>query len=167
MKTKFLLLFFMMFFAVANFAGTKDSIQVKSLEREKFDPNRDAKADIKNAVEKAYAENKNILLDVGGEWCIWCRRLDNFFLENSDLNDFLHKNFIVVKVNFSPENENKEVLSKYPVIEGYPHFFVLNKKGELIHSQNTGELEEGKGYSKDKIFDFLKNWAPGKTELSN
>ena len=47
-----------------------------------------------------------------------------------------------MKVNFSPENENKELLSKYPQIPGYPHIFVLDSGGNLLHSQFTGDLEE-------------------------
>jgi len=98
--------------------------------------------------------------DVGGEWCIWCKRLDQFFLDNRDCADVLKKNFVVVKVNYSKENENKEVLSKYPKITGYPHLFVLDKNGKLLHSQDTGLLEEGDHHDRTKIMEFLKKWSP-------
>jgi hypothetical protein len=74
----------------------------------------------------------------------------------------LHKNFIVVKINFSKENKNEDFLSQYPQITGYPHLYVLDKDGEFLHSQNTGELEEDKGYSKEKMISFLKKWASKK-----
>src|SRR5690606_38389351 len=115
----------------------------KKYEREKFDPNRDAEKDIHAAIEEAKRTDKRILLDVGGEWCIWCHRLDEFFAENEYVNNFLHENFVVVKVNYSPENKNEKVLSKYPEIPGYPHFFVLDTNGKFLHSQGTGELEKG------------------------
>lgn len=128
----------------------------------KFDPTRDAEKDIKDAVTEAKKSNRRILLDVGGEWCIWCHRLDELFESNQDLNEFLHNNFVVVKINYSKENENKEVLSKYPKVAGYPHFFILDKNGKFLHSQNTGDLEEGKGHDKEEVFTFLKKWAPSK-----
>jgi hypothetical protein len=61
---------------------------------------------------------------------------------------------------WSPENQNEEVLSKYPKIPGYPHLFVLDKNGKLIHSQDTSELEDGrKSYNLEKFTAFLKEWA--------
>ncbi len=135
----------------------------KKYEREKFDPNRDAEKDIHAAIEEAKKTDKRILLDVGGEWCIWCHRLDEFFAENEDVNNFLHENFVVVKVNYSPENKNEKVLSKYPEIPGYPHFFVLDTNGKFLHSQGTGELEKGKGHDREKMMAFLKKWAPNKS----
>ncbi len=127
---------------------------------EKFDEKRDAATDIKLGVAEAKRSNRRVLLDVGGEWCIWCHRLDTLFMKNPGLSGFLHKNFVVVKVNFSKENKNEPVLSRYPKIPGYPHLFVLDEKGKLLHSQDTSELEEGKGHSKEKVFSFLKQWAP-------
>jgi len=125
-----------------------------------FDPLRDPAKDVKEAVEEAKRSNRRIILDVGGDWCIWCHRLDEFIEKNNNLKTFLNKNFIIVKINYSKENKNEEFLSKYPEIPGYPHFFVLEKNGELLHSQNTGELEQDKGYSQEKLMAFLKKWAP-------
>jgi thioredoxin-related protein len=124
-----------------------------------FDPSRDAAKDIQDAVVKAQHAGKRILLDVGGEWCIWCHRLDTLFAENKDLADFLHQHFVLVKINFSPENKNQKVLRQFPKIPGYPHFFVLETNGKLLHSQNTGELESGKHHDREKVFAFLKKWA--------
>lgn len=127
---------------------------------EKFDEKRDAAADIKLGIAEAKRSNRRVLLDVGGEWCIWCHRLDTLIMKNPDLSDFLHKNFVVVKVNYSKENGSEAVLSHYPKIPGYPHLFVVDQNGKLLHSQDTSELEEGKGHSKEKVFSFLKKWVP-------
>lgn len=124
-----------------------------------FDPQRDAAKDIAAAVEEAAKTGRRVLLDVGGNWCKWCRMLDNFFETNADVANLLNRNFVVVKVNFSKENENKEVLSRYPKVQGYPHFFVLGSDGTLIHSQNTGELEKGQGYDPVKMKAFLTKWT--------
>ncbi len=131
---------------------------------EKFDPKRDAAKDIRNACKEAKLSKRKVLLDIGGEWCIWCRRLDTFFIKNKDVAEYLHKNYVVVKVNYSEENKNEKVLLKYPEIPGYPHFFVLNADGSLLHSQETGELEAGKGHDHDKVLAFLKKWAGEKKE---
>jgi thiol:disulfide interchange protein len=127
-------------------------------QREAFDPSRDADKDIRDAVVQATGSGRRILLDVGGEWCIWCKRLDAFFASHAGASDLLHKGFVVVKVNYSKENKNEKVLSRYPKIPGFPHLFILDANGKLLHSQDTGLLEDGKGYSEEKILAFLGQW---------
>lgn len=127
-----------------------------------FDPARNAEKDVKAAIEEAKTAGKRVLLDVGGSWCSWCKRLDAFIEENSEIKNLMASNFVTVKINFSPENKNEAFLSKYPKVDGYPHFFVLESDGKLLHSQNTGELEQDLSYSKDKMLAFIKKWAPKK-----
>ena len=105
------------------------------------------------------AEEGAAILDVGGEWCIWCHRIDAFMHNTEEIKSIIEKNFIFLKVNYSKENKNEEFLSNYPKVEGYPHFFVLDKNGKLLHSQNTGDLEKEKGYDKEKFIAFLKKWS--------
>lgn len=130
--------------------------------QDKFDPSRNPYNDLKSAEEYAQKSDKRIILDVGGEWCIWCHRIDAFMHNTKEIKSLLDDNFVIVKVNYSKENKNEKFLSAYPAIEGYPHFFVLDKNGKLLHSQNTGELEKDKDYDKDKFIAFLNKWKPEK-----
>jgi thiol:disulfide interchange protein len=127
-----------------------------------FDPSRDAAKDVREAVAQAPAAGRRILLDVGGQWCIWCRRMDTLFATNADLRRFREANYLTVKVNYSKENKNEALLSKYPGIVGYPHIFVLEKDGTLLHSQDTGLLEKGREYDPERVMEFLKKWSPPK-----
>ena len=127
-----------------------------------YDPKRDAAADVELALAEARRAKKNVLLEVGGKWCVWCRIMDSYFEANPDVLKLREDNYVLVKVNFSPENENKAVLSKYGEIPAYPHIFVLDSEGQLLHSQNTGDLEVGKSYDKGKLVEFLRKWAPAK-----
>ena len=159
MKRISILSVLLVFVIAVNLNGQPKSIEENRI---KFNPKADPAADLKTAVAEATKMNKRIILDVGGEWCIWCHRLDNFIDGHEDLNKFMQDNFITVKVNYSDENHNEEFLSKYPKIKGYPHMFVLGKDGKFLHSQDTGLLEKGKSYDADKIMTFLKKWAPKK-----
>lgn len=123
-----------------------------------FDPSRNPFEDLKITVEQAQKSNKRIILDVGGEWCIWCHRIDAFMHNTEEVKSLLEENFIVLKINYSKENKNEKFLSQYPAIDGYPHFFVLEKDGTLLHSQNTGDLEKEKDYDKEKFIVFLNQW---------
>jgi thioredoxin-related protein len=140
-----------------------DSNKTTASRHKKFDPTADAKKDIRDAIILAKESNKCVILDIGGEWCPWCHRLDSLFIQNKDLDDYLNGYYILVKINVSKENKNEEVLSKYPKIEGYPHVFFLNNKGTLIHSQNTEEWEypknsQANGYIKERVLNSLKRW---------
>jgi thiol:disulfide interchange protein len=125
-----------------------------------FDPKRDPASDLEMAKVEAQRGGKRILLDVGGEWCSWCHILDKLVEEDAEIRSFRDANFVWMKVNYSEENQNKAFLSAYPAITGYPHLFVLDADGNLLHSQFTGDLEKGKGYDRKKFFAFLKDWAP-------
>ena len=125
-----------------------------------YDPSRDAEKDIQDAVAEAGRTGKRILLEVGGQWCGWCHILDRYFEQSPELTGFREKGFIMVKINYSQENENKAVLARYPEIPGYPHLFVLDSDGKFLHSQGTAELEKGKSYDPEKFFAFLKKWSP-------
>jgi thioredoxin-related protein len=138
---------------------TKEVPKKDVTEREKFDPAKDPDADVQNAVAVTTKTGQRIILDVGGEWCSWCHKLDKFFQNNKDVSEFMQKNFVVVKVNYSKENKNEKFLSAYPKIPGYPHLFVLESNGKFLHSQNTGDLESGDHHDYEKVFNFLKKWA--------
>ncbi len=141
-------------------AQEKDTMHVRYVAVAEFDSSRNPTKDVEDAVVEAKRTGRRILLDVGGNWCKWCHYLDRFWEHNKDVADFLHEKFIYVKINYSKANENKDFLSKYPKIPGYPHFFVLNTDGTLLCSQDTGELESGQGHDHDKVLAFLKKWAP-------
>jgi thiol:disulfide interchange protein len=124
-----------------------------------YDDKRNAEQDILDAVAEAQRTHKRVLVEVGGLWCIWCRYMDEFFDKQPNLLALREKNFVMVKVNFSDENKNEAVLGRYPTVAGYPHIFVLDSDGKLLHSQDTGLLEEGKSYNLAKFEAFLKQWS--------
>jgi len=126
---------------------------------EKFDPARDAAGDVAKAVALAKAQDKRVIVDVGGEWCSWCHLLDNFIASNDDVKSLVDSRYVWVKVNYSKENKNEAFLSRWPKVAGYPHLFVLDADGKLLHSQDTGELEGGRSYDKAKFVAFVQRWA--------
>lgn len=125
-----------------------------------YDPARDPARDLEGVVKLAQQKGKRILLVVGGEWCGWCHILETYLKTNADVQTAWSSNFVTLKVNFSPQNENRSFLGRYPEILGYPHIFVLEKDGKFLHSQGTAELESGSSYSKEKMTQFIERWRP-------
>jgi thiol:disulfide interchange protein len=124
-----------------------------------FDPARDPAKDLDTALRIARAVGRRVLLDVGGEWCSWCHVLDRFFAANDDLRRLRDAHYVWLKINWSKENRNEAFLRRFPSIKGYPHFFVLDANGALVHSQDTSLLEAGKDYDPASMRAFLVRWA--------
>lgn len=124
-----------------------------------YDPSRNAAQDIQAAQDEARKTGKRVLMEVGGDWASWCQTMDTFFKEHPDLMQLRDENYVTVSVNFSKENQNREVLSRYPKIFEFPHLFVLDADGKLLQSQQTSLLEQGESYGAAKFKKFLLQWA--------
>lgn len=138
---------------------TKESVKL-------YHPDANAKADISQAVARAKKEHKNVMLQVGGNWCIWCTRFHNTVAANDTLQQLMDKNYVLVYVNYEKKNAGDKLWGElgYPQRFGFPVFVILDEKGNRIHTQNSGYLEEGKGHSPAKIAEFLGQWSPAAIE---
>jgi thiol:disulfide interchange protein len=142
----------------STYAQEKPYIDLKHI----YNPAADAAADLENAQRQAAAANKHILIEVGGNWCIWCKRFYKMLHEDSSLISLAEKNYIVYYLNYSKENKNLPILKKlgYPQRFGFPVLLILDAKGNRLHTQNTGLMESADAYDKDKVRDMLKQWGP-------
>jgi thioredoxin-related protein len=156
---KKLILFFLIALSFDSFA--QDSLI--------YHPELNAAEQIKSATLKASAENKHVLLMIGGNWCKWCRMFNKFVTTDTQLDSAMNKNFVVEHINYSKENKNEDVLKslQFPQRFGYPVFVILNSKGELIHTQNSAYLEKGEGYSKETVMDFFHQWRKDALDEKN
>jgi thioredoxin-related protein len=127
-----------------------------------YNPDADAKTELEKAIIQAQTSNKHVLIQLGGNWCPWCLRLHQFMQNDKTIDSLLTANYIVLKINYSKENKNEDLLKRfeYPQRFGFPVLVVLDSKGTRIHTQDTGFLELDKSYDSKKICTFLKNWAP-------
>ena len=134
-----------------------------------YHPEADAKADIASAVQKAKAENKHVLLQLGGNWCSWCILFDKLVNSTDSLKTLRDQNYIMLHVNYSKENKNEEVLASlgYPQRFGFPVFVILNGDGQLLHTQNSAYLEQGKGHDPQKVYEFFQQWSPSAIDPKN
>lgn len=155
---KRILLLISSFFVLGSAFAQKDPVA----KPKPYHPEADAKADIKAAVEKAAKEGKHVMLQVGGNWCSWCLRFNDKVTTNDTLRAALEKNYVFYHLNYSKENENTDVMASlgYPQRFGFPVFVILDGKGNRIHTQSSGYLEQGKGYSTVEVVNFFDQWSP-------
>ena len=127
-----------------------------------YNPDADVSADISKGLIRAKAENKNLFLQIGGNWCPWCIKFHKMCTDDSDIKALMDKSYVFLLVNYSKENRNLAALKKldYPQRFGFPVFVILDANGKKIHTQNSSYLEDGAGYSKKKVVDFMTQWTP-------
>lgn len=143
-----------------------DAAEEKAKLPKPYDPKADAQADINKLVAQAKKEGKNIMIQAGGNWCIWCLRFNQYVQTTPELKNIVDKNYLYYHLNYSPENKNEKIFAEYgnPGDKfGYPVFIVLDKNGKLIHVQQSDVLEQGKGYSLEKVKEFFNQWTPKKS----
>jgi hypothetical protein len=60
----------------------------------------------------------------------------------------------------SPHGLTRAFLARWPKVAGYPHFFVVDADGRLLHSQDMSAQEAGKNYDPVAFRAFLLEWSP-------
>src|SRR5689334_6956205 len=127
-----------------------------------YNPKANAEKDIAAAIVQAKKEGKHVILQIGGNWCVWCYRFNSFVMTDSSLKHLVENNYIVYHLNYSKENKNLDYLKKlgYPQRFGFPVLVVLDADGNRLHTQNSAYLEKDRGYDYDKVRSFFADWAP-------
>ncbi len=129
-----------------------------------YNPYADVAKDVAQALVRAKQEKKQVLLQIGGNWCVMCYRLNSVVKTDKLLKQLIESNYIVYHLNYSKENKNLAYLKKlgYPQRFGFPVLVVLDgATGSVLHTQDAGLFQKGNGYDPERIKQFLKNWSPG------
>ncbi len=139
---------------------------LKKVYNEDINPNEQ----IDQAVSKAKSEGKFVICQMGGNWCPWCLRFADFITNDTTISKVIRENFEYIHVNYNPrKSQGTEKLEQGKALMkrlnnagrfGYPVLVVLDEEGRVIHIQDSGLLEEGKGYNQKKVLSFFKNWTP-------
>ena len=80
-----------------------------------YSPEENAEKAIAESVKKAKAEGKHVLIQIGGNWCIWCARFNDFVNNKCALRIFtvalLDSNLCKVK-NYISKKKMQEQMVK-------------------------------------------------------
>ncbi|NQY62694.1 MAG: thioredoxin family protein [Alteromonadaceae bacterium] len=150
-------LFIFSAFIFSQSASAENKLQLPTYSTEynvQSDPFKDAVAAIKLAGES----NRNVLIEIGGNWCTWCHRMDAFLEKNPEVYHSLHSKFVVLKISVSDSNENEAFMKALPPVLGYPHMYVSTGSGKMILSKDTAELQEDGKYSIERWLEFMDTW---------
>ncbi|PKI16367.1 thioredoxin family protein [Colwellia sp. 12G3] len=129
-----------------------------------YDDQRDPFKDATAALALAKETNRQVLIEIGGNWCSWCHKMDSFLAKNPDVYKALHSQYVLLKISVSDSNENNDFMKSLPPVLGYPHMYVSTAQGKMILSKDTAELLAGNDYSKSQWLSFLTDWSVNTTK---
>jgi len=135
--------------------------QPTDTKKDLYPANVDARAEIKEAEEKAAKEHKRVLLVFGANWCFDCHVLDLAF-HRADFAPIV-AHYEIVHVDIGEDGKKNADIAKQfdvPLGKGVPALAVLDASGKLLVSQKNGEFENVRAMSPDVIREFLNKWKP-------
>jgi thioredoxin 1 len=135
--------------------------QPSDMNKDLYPADADARAEIKEAEEKAAREHKRVLLVFGANWCFDCHVLDLAFHRP----DFAATmaGYEVVHVDIGPDGKkNGDLAQQYdtPLDKGVPVLAVLERSGKVVVSQKNGEFEDARSMTPESLLEFLNKWKP-------
>lgn len=134
-------------------------LQPSDMKKDLYPANVNARAEIKEAEEKAASDHKRVLLVFGANWCYDCHVLDAAF-HRPEFAEAM-AGYEVVHVDIGDDGKkNNDVAQEYqtPLDKGVPVLAVLDSDGKVVVSQKNGEFEDARSMTPEALLEFLNKW---------
>jgi thioredoxin 1 len=119
----------------------------------------DARAEIREAEEKAARDHKRVLLVFGANWCFDCHVLD-LALHRPDFAPVV-SHYEIVHIDIGDDGKKNNDLAEQfqvPLDKGVPALAVIEGDGKLVVSEKNGEFEDARAMTPEVILEFLNKW---------
>jgi thiol:disulfide interchange protein len=139
-----------------------------SVKSDLYPANADAKKEIEEALKRAVAEKKRVLLVFGGNWCYDCHVLD-LALHEGAAGKIVNQSFLLVHVDIGEGDKNLDLVKEYKTTldKGVPAVVILGDDGRVLYSSTEGEFEAARSMMKKDLVAFLQRWTERKSHANN
>lgn len=137
------------------------SLSDLSVPDQPYDSDADADRDVAAAFAQARAQNKRVLIDLGGNWCADCRILAGI-MELPEARQLIDRYFVVVPVDVGRFNRNLQIPARFGITErlaGVPAMLVVGSDGTLLNGGHIFALDDARSMTPQAIVDWLASWA--------
>lgn len=140
-------------------AGCHSSTSTQSA-AQLYDASIDGSVQLDEALANAREAGKNLLVQVGGDWCTWCLKITQFIQDDPELDSIVQQNYIWAHLYYGKDNHNETAMARLgnPIGHGFPFFVVVSPEGVVLHQQETSSLESGETYNREALKQFLQAW---------
>jgi thioredoxin-like negative regulator of GroEL len=123
-----------------------------------YNESADARADAAQAIARAEASKKYVLLDFGGNWCPDCRALAGV-LELEDVKRAVQRTFEVAMIDIGRRDKNLDIAARYGIdVRAVPLVIVLDPDGRFVNARNPTALSNAHDMSAQAIVDTIFGW---------
>ena len=137
-----------------------------------FDPDADADAAVDAALARAKAQDKLLLVKMGGNWCPDCRVLSGMMAVDG-IDALLDARFEVVKVDvgrpvadeaggsFAGYEKNRQVAERFGQgdFEGVPTLLIVTPEGEVLNADQPSIFRNARDRDPQDLADYLYRYA--------
>jgi thiol:disulfide interchange protein len=123
-------------------------------------------AQVDAAVNAAFARatktHKEVLIDLGGNWCGDCVVLANIMLL-PEMKPFMASHYEVVSIDTGRNNKNLQVPARFGVdlSGGVPTVLIVKSDGRtVVNAGHIAALEDARHMTPQAIADWLAKWTP-------
>jgi thiol-disulfide isomerase/thioredoxin len=130
-----------------------------------YDESAKANADaaVARAKARARAPGKLLLIDLGGNWCGYCRIL-TATMDRPELKAFVDRHYEVVLVDVGHMDKNLQIPGHYGIADrlagGVPALLVVDPKTDkLLDGGHISALEDARHMTPQALADWLAQWT--------
>ncbi|MCX6199908.1 MAG: DUF255 domain-containing protein [Bacteroidetes bacterium] len=168
MKKFYLLLFCFSVFCHSSFAGGNDSVSAKNDSSNLFGITNIHWMTLDQAQEAQKKNPKKIFMHVYATWCRWCKMEDSVAFRNSQIADYINRNFYPVKFNAETKSTVTFKGKPFNFIKDENYFvnelapYLLNGRmsypGTVILDESTNVMNVRNGYIEPVYLELVLNY---------
>lgn len=139
-----------------------------------YDEKADGKTLIAEALEKAKAEDKRVLIVWGANWCGWCHLLDEAFRDDATVRELLTENYVLIRIDMGHRTKHMELAKEYECdFDQMPiaHSTILDQEGKPVGQMPHAKFLVGNGSSRRHnpklIAEFLEDNKKKEEKIGN
>jgi len=126
-----------------------------------YDTAANADAQVDAAIARAKKDGKEVLIDLGGNWCADCRIMAGL-MELPEMKVFLRAHYEMVSVDVGRFDKNLQIPARYGIttrLEGVPAFLVATPGGKLLNPGHVSAIQDARHMTPQALADWLAQWA--------
>lgn len=116
---------------------------------------------VDQALGRAKANGKRVLIDLGGNWCPDCRILAGV-IETPQIRAFLEQYFEIVSVDVGRYDKNLDVPARFGIEKpsAAPTILIVDPQNSaVINAEKSRDLRDARSMEPQAILEWLARWA--------